>query len=78
MLILRVPRVFIQASYNRTEQPATLLAHNDGSCCVRLHPAKRLTGFKLCTTTPINMQQQGVEIAQHVTSNDVASGCTRL
>ena len=29
-----------------------------GSCCVRLHVAESLIGFKLCTTTPNNMQQQ--------------------
>ena len=28
-----------------------------GSCCVRLHVAKRLTGLKLCAATPNNMQQ---------------------
>ena len=28
-----------------------------GSCCVRLHPAKSLTGFKLCATTCNNMQE---------------------
>ena len=30
---------------------------NVGSCCVRLHLAKSLTGFKLSVTTPNNMQQ---------------------
>ena len=29
-----------------------------GSCCVRLHVAESLIGFKLCATTPNNMQQQ--------------------
>ena len=27
-------------------------------CCVRLHGAKSLTGFKLCATTSNNMQQE--------------------
>ena len=31
--------------------------NNVGSCCVRLHVAKRLTSFKLCTATRNNMQQ---------------------
>ena len=31
-----------------------------GTCCVRLHVAKRLTGFKLCTTAR-NSMQQGVQ-----------------
>ena len=33
-------------------------ANNVGSCCVRLHVAKSLTGFKLCAATRNNMQQQ--------------------
>ena len=33
--------------------------NNVGSCCVRLHGAKSLTGFKLCAITiPNNTQQQ--------------------
>ena len=32
-------------------------ANNVGSCCVPLHAAKSLTGFKLCARTPNNMQQ---------------------
>ena len=46
-----------------------------GSCYVRLHVAKSLTGFKLCATTP-NNTRQGATICngvckrtQHVTSN---------
>ena len=31
--------------------------NNVGRCCVRLHVAKSLTGFKLWTTTPNNAQQ---------------------
>ena len=31
-----------------------------GSCCVPLHVAKRLTGVKLCATTPKNTQQHAI------------------
>ena len=34
-----------------------------GSCCVRLHVAESLIGFKLCATTPNNMQQQATGCA---------------
>ena len=37
----------------------TLLAQHVGSCSVRLHVDKLLTGFKLCATTSNNMQQGG-------------------
>ena len=33
------------------------------SCCVRLHVAESLIGFKLCATTPNNMQQQATGCA---------------
>ena len=33
---------------------------NIGSCCVALHVAKRLTGVKLCATTPKNTQQHAI------------------
>ena len=33
------------------------MANNVGSRYVRLHVAKSLTGFKLCTTTPNNKEQ---------------------
>ena len=42
-----------------------------GSCCVRLHVAKSLTGFKLCASTPNNTQR--CKRIQHVTSNNVGS-----
>ena len=45
-----------------------------GSCCVRLHAAKSLTGFKLCATTPNNMQQ-GVQT--EATCN-IQQFCVRL
>ena len=57
-------------------------------CCVRLHVAKRLTGIKLCATTPNNTHniQQGVQtdstcnIQQcwQLLANNVASVCTGL
>ena len=31
-----------------------------GSCCVPLHVAKRLTGVKLCATTPKHTQQHAI------------------
>ena len=34
-----------------------------GICCARLHVAKSLTGFKLCATTPNNMQQHATGCA---------------
>ena len=40
-----------------------------GSCCVRLHVAKSLNGFKLCTTTCNSECKQ----TRHVTSNNVGS-----
>ena len=39
------------------------VANNAGSCCVRLHVAKSLTGFKLCTTTPNNKEQHATGCA---------------
>ena len=51
-----------------------------GSCCVRLHLAKRLTGIKLCATTPNNTQQHATGCAngtQHVTSHNVAKSVCR-
>ena len=35
----------------------TNVACNIQQCCVRLHGAKTLTGFKLCVTFPNNIQQ---------------------
>ena len=52
-----------------------------GSCCVCLHVAKSLTGFKLCATTPNNTWQHGSRVCkqtQHTTSNNVAPVCTGL
>ena len=39
------------------QQLATFWANIAGNCCVRLHVAKSLAGFKLCATTPNKMQQ---------------------
>ena len=56
-----------------------------GSCCVRLHVAKSLTGFKLCATTPNNMQQGvqtdvtcNIQQGWELVANNVASVCTGL
>ena len=53
------------------QNPPTLLV----SFFIRLHVAKSLTGFKLCATTPNITQQHatGVQMAQHVTFNNVGS-----
>ena len=59
--------------------------NNVGRCCVRLHLAKSLTGFKLWTTTPNNMQQ-GVQMeatciiqqSWELLANIDASVCTGL
>ena len=44
----------IYQSYLQTDATTP---NNVGSCCVRFHAAQRLTSFKLCATTPNNMQQ---------------------
>ena len=53
------------------------MANNVGSRYVRLHVAKSLTGFKLCTTTPNNRLrnniQQGVQTDATSKSNNVGS-----
>ena len=56
-----------------------------GSCCVRLHVAKSLTGFKLCATTPNNTQQGvqtdatcNIQQGWELVANNVASVCTGL
>ena len=43
-----------------TQQLSTMLGLVGQQCCARLHGAKSLTGFKLCTTTR-NNTQEGVE-----------------
>ena len=43
-------------------------------CCARLHGAKRLTGFKPCTTTP-NTLQQGVQTDE---TCNIQQCCVRL
>ena len=46
-----------------------------GTCCVRLHIAKCLTGFKLCAITTNNTQQHATGCAngRNITSNNVGS-----
>ena len=53
---------------------ATLLGNNSQHCCVRLHVAKSLTGFKLCSTTTNNMQQ-GVQTGA---TRNIQQCCVRL
>ena len=39
------------------------MANNVGSCCVRFHVVKSLTGFQLFTTTPNKKEQHATECA---------------
>ena len=63
-------------SYVQTDETTPNLV---GTCCVCLHVAKSLTGFKLCTITPNNTQQHATACnrvckrTQHVTYNNVGS-----
>ena len=59
--------------------------NNVGSCCARLHVAKRLTSFKLCATTPNNMQQGvqtdetcNIQLRWELLGNNVASVYLRI
>ena len=52
-----------KATYKRTHKLPILFPNNVGSCCVRFHAAKSLTGFKLCTTIPNNTQQHSTGCA---------------
>ena len=65
--------------------PTFMPNNDDGSCCVRLHVAKSLTGFKLCATTPNNAQQHvqkdakcNIQQCWKLLANIVASVCTWL
>ena len=40
------------------------MQNNVGSCCVPLHVAQSLTGFKLCVTTLNNRQQHGNTLSE--------------
>ena len=58
--------------------------NNSQQCCVRLHEAKSLTGFKLCATTSNNMQQGvqtdatcNIQQCWELLANNVASVCTQ-
>ena len=52
--------VIVILSYVQTDATTPNIV---GSCCVRLHGDKSLTGFKLCATTPNNMQQHATGCA---------------
>ena len=53
--------------------------NNVGSCCVRLHVVKRLTGFELCATTLKNPQRRTTTCnrvckrTQRATSNNIVA-----
>ena len=76
--------VLINATCKRTQQLLTMLRVVSQQCCVRLHGAKSMIGFKLCATTS-NKMQQGVQtdatcnIQQcwELLLNNVASVCTQ-
>ena len=57
--------------------------NNSQRCCVRLHGAKSLTGFKLCATTHNNMQEGektgatcNIQQCWELLANNVTSVCT--
>ena len=73
-----------KATCKRAQQLPTMLGVVGQQCCVRLHGAKRLTGFKHCATTRNNMQQgvqtDATSIIQQcweLLVNNVASVCTQ-
>ena len=68
----------------RAQQLPTMLGVVSQQCCVRLHGAKSLTGFKLCATTSNNMQQDvqtdatcNIQQCWELLVNNVASVCTQ-
>ena len=52
-----------KATCKRAQQLPTMLGVVSQQCCVRLHGAKSLTGFKLCATTRNNIQQHATGCA---------------
>ena len=53
----------VKATCKRAQQLPTMLGVVSQQCCVRLHGAKSLTGFKLCATTRNNIQQHATGCA---------------
>ena len=49
-----------------------------GSCCLCLHVAKSLTGFKLCATELPTTCNRVCKWTQQITSNNVGSVCTEF
>ena len=49
-----------------------------GSCCLCLHVAKSLTGFKLCATELPTACNRVCKWTQQITSNNVGSVCTEF
>ena len=73
-----------KATWKRAQQLPTMLGVVSQQCCVRLHWAKGLTGFKLCATTSKNMQQSvktdatcNIQQCWELLVNNVASVCTQ-
>ena len=60
---------FFNESFCSTLRLRANRRNNSQQCCVRLHGAKSMTGFKLCATTCNRVCKQ----TQHVTSNNVGS-----
>ena len=73
-----------KATCKWAQQLPTMLGVASQQCCVRLHGAKSLTGFKLCATTPNNMQEGvqtdatcNIQQCWELLVNNVASVCTQ-
>ena len=58
-----------KAPCKRTKHCWPTTPNIDGSCCIRLHEAKSLTRFKLCSTTYNRVCKR----TQHVTPNNIGS-----
>ena len=58
-----------KAPCKRTKHCWPTTPNIDGSCCIRLHEAKSLTRFKLCSTTCNRVCKR----TQHVTPNNIGS-----
>ena len=72
-------RIFDQSTltgFYKTEiRPCKAMCKRTEQLCIRLHVAKRLTGFKLCATTqqPATTCNRVCKRTKNVTSNNVAS-----
>ena len=59
----------VKATCKRVQQLPTMLGVVSQQCCVRLHRAKSLTGFKLCATTRNDIQQHATGVQTDATCN---------